>query len=110
MGWKLLSQRSLGLGGGVVVALLSFLGIYRLLQKKASSHRQIDINRRDGNSQTIFALLKNAKNEFLIRQELNDHPESAKLTDHKGRLPLHIVLSKQQPNFEIGLKVSKPSF
>lgn len=99
-----------GLGGGIVVALLSLLGYYKILQKKSSSPsqgQQIAMGR--GGGEDIFGLLKKTKSDGLIVQELNNHPESALVTDHKGRLPLHIVLSKPQPNFEIGLKTLKSS-
>jgi hypothetical protein len=98
---------------GLGVALFSFMGLYQLLvtQKNRALSLKSSTKIMRNDHEDIFALLKKPKiEEKLIIQELKDHPKSAEITDEKGRLPLHIVLTKPRPSFEIGLNTLPLSF
>jgi hypothetical protein len=80
------------------VAIFSFIGIYRKAKQKSISSKE-----NLPQSKNIFSLLNEPEIDIqLIAHVLKENPESARSVDKKGRLPLHLALSKSQPNIRIG--------
>jgi hypothetical protein len=99
-------NRLLFLLGSVTAAVvvLSLIGI----KKKQPKPKKIiskDAPALSPQRRNIFSLLRESVlDDQKIIHELKENPTSAKTIDQKGRLPLHLALSKPQPNKQIGMK------
>lgn len=86
---------------GLIAA--SLFGIYQLWKQKTCHNRLQGIQSETIKEVDIFELLNDSKRDTgIIFNVLKDNPLLARNYDHKGRLPLHVELSKSIPDYELG--------